>query len=469
MSRMISSRDYNVDEEIEENDFYVVSDMMTRIMDRVIETNNSGNQQVPQTPPSENYEDNPISENWDETDIFSNSTSFYSINNTNRVNRNLLNEFRMTDEISPVSNTINLLQVVNEIHRQQQERRQQESEQGFIDFEQEQEPIHSEQESEQEQEPETEGEKKVAESLREIMAIIFDNKEVIPSKDYLDMTNLLKLVYEIKDPIKLKEDIENIKYEYNELYDEFCSIMKDNKYYTERNVKLKRDNNALHKRLQKIFNKYINQKKKNIELKEDISDFKYENDRMWGTKFYYQNKLLKLAEKHPEVLDNNDKQEVAVIKKRKAMENPKSILDVLSPVKVNLTSLINGECKVNLEVQEAEELLGDLFKEDTVELEKNVITYVRLLDPDIIVENVPIIEKERIEELCKYLTNKKSINRLWKSRPKNIKIEVNHKTGLTTGRAIITFYTPTEASMAVRKSNNGFIDRKHKIKTFIKV
>ena len=91
------------------------------------------------------------------------------------------------------------------------------------------------------------------------------------------------------------------------------------------------------------------------------------------------------------------------------------------------------------------------------------------MDPIIVVENIPIINKEMCKQLCNYITNKRTSLRLWGARPSEINICLDSYTGKTTGKAYITFNTPKEASIAVRKSNGQNFDKVHNLKTYIKI
>jgi len=323
---------------------------------------------------------------------------------------------------------------------------------------------------------ETQEEKDIAESLREVMAIVFEHKDTMGSGDFLDATNLLKKVYEAKDPRKLKDEIKEFKKSYDELYDEYRVQLREaattEKYYSRRvsdlslsQIKLKKEN----KQQSKII---VTGKDKQLMLQEEVDhlealeqDYIKVNNDLWKTKFHYQKKLLKLAEEHPEVLSKQEKKEITTIKKRKTMEDRTAVLDTLSPVKVNLT-MKNGKCLMGIDIQEPDDQLEFLFGEET---EEGEVKIVKILDPIIVVENIPIINKEMCKQLCNYITNKRTSLRLWGARPSEINICLDSYTGKTTGKAYITFNTPKEASIAVRKSNGQNFDKVHNLKTYIKI
>ena len=179
-----------------------------------------------------------------------------------------------------------------------------------------------------------------AEALRTVMAIIFEKKDDLGDGDYLEMTNLLKKVYDTKDPVNLREELKTMEKYADDLYEEMCEKSRENRaenrYYIKLNAQLHAEQTCLKKAAE--FN-LVCQKTwidMNSDLKENIVDLKKDNDTLWDTKFYYQNKLLKLAEKHPEILSKEDLAEVETIKKRKAIPVSRDVLD--TPwVKVSLS------------------------------------------------------------------------------------------------------------------------------------
>ena len=179
-----------------------------------------------------------------------------------------------------------------------------------------------------------------AEALRTVMAIIFEKKDDLGDGDYLEMTNLLKKVYDTKDPVNLREELKTMEKYADDLYEEMCEKSRENRaenrYYIKLNAQLYAEQVNFKKAAE--FN-LVCQKTwidMNSDLKEDIVDLKKDNDVLWDTKFYYQNKLLKLAEKHPEILSKEDLAEVETIKKRKAIPVSRDVLD--TPwVKVSLS------------------------------------------------------------------------------------------------------------------------------------
>jgi hypothetical protein len=325
--------------------------------------------------------------------------------------------------------------------------------------------------------PETKEEKDIAESLREVMAIVFEHKDEMGDADFLDATNLLKKVYEAKDPRKLKEDCAFIKRDYDELYEEYCDLSRYEKTLQGRlrllsasETRYRKSVADYYRREKKMFETIVYMKDEAITLKEDINDLQYENERLWNTKFHYQNKLIKLDKEHPDILTEQDKKEVSTIKKRKAQQEP-AVLDSLSAVKVNL-SFKSGKCMVNLSIKEPECQLEYLFSpaegdETAANNERGGITYVKPLPPVVVVENLPIIEKERFLKLCQFLDNKRSIRRLWKNPPISIKLDIDSKTGRSTGKAYITFSSAEKASLAVRSSNGKKLDRRFILNTYI--
>jgi RNA recognition motif-containing protein len=323
---------------------------------------------------------------------------------------------------------------------------------------------------------ETQEEKDIAESLREVMAIVFEHKDTMGSGDFLDATNLLKKVYEAKDPRKLKDDIKEFKKSYEELYDEYREQLREaettEKYYSRRVSDLSQSQIQLKKENKQQIKIIVLGKKQQMILQEEVEhldalekDYIKVNDNLWKTKFYYQNKLLKLSKEHPEVLSKQEMKEITTIKKRKTLEDSTAVLDTLSPVKVNLT-MKNGKCLMGLDIQEPDDQLETLFAEET---EEGEVKIVKTLDPIIVVENIPIINKEMCKQLCNYITNKRTSLRLWGVRPREINICLDSDTGKTTGKAYITFNTPKEASIAVRKSNGQNFDKVHNLKTYIKI
>jgi len=323
---------------------------------------------------------------------------------------------------------------------------------------------------------ETQEEKDIAESLREVMAIVFEHKDTMGSGDFLDATNLLKKVYEAKDPRKLKDDIKEFKKSYDELYDEYREQLRESadteKYYsrrvsdiTHKHIQLEKE----HKHHSKII---VSLKKQQMILQDEVEhlealeqDYIKVNDELWKTKFYYQDKLLKMSEEHPEVMSKQEMKEITTIKKRKTMADTPAVLDSLSSVKVNLT-MKNGKCLMGLDIQESGDQLETLFGKETDEGEVKI---VKTLDPIIVVENIPIINKEMCKQLCDYIYNDRTSTRLWGVRPSVINICINSDTGKTTGKVYITFNTPKEASMAVRMSNGKNFDKVHNLKTYIKI
>ena len=303
------------------------------------------------------------------------------------------------------------------------------------------------------------------------MAIVFEHKDEMGDADFLDATNLLKKVYEAKDPRKLKEDCAFIKRDYDELYEEYCDLSRCEKTLRDRlrllsasEYRYRKSIADYYRREKKMFETIVSMKDEAISLKEDINDLQYENNRLWNTKFHYQNKLIKLDKEHPDILTEQDKKEVSTIKKRKAHQDPTSVLDSLSPVKVNL-SFKSGKCKVDLSIKEPECQLEYLFS--PTDNERGGITYVKPLPPVVVVENLPIIEKERFLKLCQFLDNKRSIRRLWKNPPISIKLDIDSKTGRSTGKAYITFSSAEKASLAVRSSNGKKLDRQFILNTYI--
>ena len=320
---------------------------------------------------------------------------------------------------------------------------------------------------------ETQAEKDIAESLRVVMAIIFENKDTMVDGDFLEATNLLKKVYEAKDPRKLKDDLVAQRVEYDDLYEEFCDISREKTYLQGRVRSVKHSEKYFKERLKESFTREeelcLNIKgldEKITVLKEDIKDRKYDNDCLWKTKFHYQNKFIKLAEEHPQVLDKKDHREVDIIKKRKAMSDPVAVLDSLPPVKVKCAVLNSGKCKIQLNVQESESPLCCLFKND---VEEGGVVFTKTLKPTIVVENIPVVSATHHKKLCDFMLNDHQVRRLWLTRPTAVDLELDTKTGKTTGRAFFTFNTPKEASMAIRKSNEQQLDKSHSIKTYMNI
>ena len=177
-----------------------------------------------------------------------------------------------------------------------------------------------------------------AEALRTVMAIIFEKKDDLGDGDYLEMTNLLKKVYDTKDPVNLREELKTMEKYADDLYEEMCEKSRENRaenrYYIKLNAQLHAEQVNFKKAAefnlacQKTWIDMNSDLKEDIvDLKEDIVDLKKDNDVLWDTKFYYQNKLLKLAEKHPEILSKEDLAEVNTIKKRKAKLDSHDVLD----------------------------------------------------------------------------------------------------------------------------------------------
>jgi len=171
---------------------------------------------------------------------------------------------------------------------------------------------------------EDKAEEECAEALRTVMAIIFERKNDLGDADYLEMTNLLKTVYETKDPRNLKQEISDLKDESASFYEEICERSKEfrvQKTYYINSIKslnttaLEQDKS--NRTLKMALDSHLDSQRA---LHEDISDLQYENSKLWKTKFHYQNKLISLSKKFPEILaDRETKKEIQTIKKRKSM------------------------------------------------------------------------------------------------------------------------------------------------------
>jgi hypothetical protein len=171
---------------------------------------------------------------------------------------------------------------------------------------------------------EDKAEEECAEALRTVMAIIFERKNDLGDADYLEMTNLLKTVYETKDPRNLKQEISDLRDESASYYEELCERSKEfrvQKTYYINSIKslnakvLEQD--KFNRTLKMALDSHLDSQRA---LHEDISDLKYENSKLWKTKFHYQNKLIALSKKFPEILEDIEtKKEIQTIKKRKSM------------------------------------------------------------------------------------------------------------------------------------------------------
>ena len=167
-------------------------------------------------------------------------------------------------------------------------------------------------------------EEECAEALRTVMAIIFERKSDLGDADYLEMTNLLKTVYETKDPRNLKQEISDLRDESASFYEEICERSKEfrvQKTYYINSIKslnakvLEQD--KFNRTLKMALDSHLDSQRA---LHEDISDLQYENSKLWKTKFRYQNKLISLSKKFPEILEDIEtKKEIQTIKKRKSM------------------------------------------------------------------------------------------------------------------------------------------------------
>ena len=171
---------------------------------------------------------------------------------------------------------------------------------------------------------EDKAEEECAEALRTVMAIIFERKSDLGDADYLEMTNLLKTVYETKDPRNLKQEISDLRDESASFYEEICERSKEfhvQKTYFINSIKslnakvLEQD--MSNRTLKMALDSHLDSQRA---LHEDISDLKYENGKLWKTKFHYQNRLIALSKKFPEILEDTEtKKEIQTIKKRKSM------------------------------------------------------------------------------------------------------------------------------------------------------
>ena len=171
---------------------------------------------------------------------------------------------------------------------------------------------------------EEKAEEECAEALRTVMAIIFERKNDLGDGDYLEMTNLLKTVYETKDPRNLKEEISDLRDESASYYEELCERSKefrDEKTYYINSIKsinaTLAEKDMSNRTLKMALDSHLDSQRA---LHEDISDLQYENSKLWKTKFRYQNKLISLSKKFPEILEDIEtKKEIQTIKKRKSM------------------------------------------------------------------------------------------------------------------------------------------------------
>mgnify|MGYP000212129896 CR=1 FL=1 len=171
---------------------------------------------------------------------------------------------------------------------------------------------------------EDKAEEECAEALRTVMAIIFERKNDLGDGDYLEMTNLLKTVYETKDPRNLKQEISDLRDESASFYEEICERSKEfhvQKTYFINSIKslnakvLEQD--ITNRTLKMALDSHLDSQRA---LHEDISDLQYENSKLWKTKFHYQNRLIALSKKFPEILEDTEtKKEIQTIKKRKSM------------------------------------------------------------------------------------------------------------------------------------------------------
>jgi len=171
---------------------------------------------------------------------------------------------------------------------------------------------------------EEKAEEECAEALRTVMAIIFERKNDLGDADYLEMTNLLKTVYETKDPRNLKHEISDLRDESASFYEELCERSKEfrvQKTYYINSIKsinaTLAEKDMSNRTLKTALDSHLDSQRA---LHEDISDLQYENSKLWKTKFRYQNKLIALSKKFPEILEDIEtKKEIQTIKKRKSM------------------------------------------------------------------------------------------------------------------------------------------------------
>ena len=204
-------------------------------------------------------------------------------------------------------------------------------------------------------------EEECAEALRTVMAIIFEHKQDLGDKDYLEATDLLKKVYEGKDPRNLRAELFEANQMTSDIYETVREARGENRYYRNLNTNLLKENECMKRRLTVQSDSIKTHLMGVASLREDIEDLKYENDRLWKTKFRYQNQLVNLGDDHPEVLGPQLKQEIATIKKRKNWKETPSVLDSMKKVRVKI-EYEGGTAKVNLEPCDYEPQLSILSK-----------------------------------------------------------------------------------------------------------
>jgi len=193
---------------------------------------------------------------------------------------------------------------------------------------------------------EEKAEEECAEALRTVMAIIFERKNDLGDGDYLEMTNLLKTVYETKDPRNLKEEISDLRDESASYYEELCERSKEfrvEKNYFINSIKSLNatvfEQDITNRTLKRALESHLDSQRA---LHEDISDLQYENSKLWKTKFHYQNKLITLSKKFPEILEDIEtKKEIQTIKKRKSMAATDDLL-----IATANTSSRRGPCRL---------------------------------------------------------------------------------------------------------------------------
>ena len=196
-----------------------------------------------------------------------------------------------------------------------------------------------------------------------------------------------------------------------------------------------------------------------------IGDYKYENNKLWRTKFFYQKRLVLFGEQYPEILEEYEKKEISRIKLRREIGVPVSLEDKFPYINVNISLDKDGKAIVDLKPKQ-ETIFGNLFDEENTDNYK--ITHIKSLKPIVVVNNVPIVYFEQFNELCSFLMNEKICKRLWNSKPDRVQLKINNEKTYSTGTVYLTFKSPKYASMAVRKSNRKLLDKKHRIYTYIK-
>jgi hypothetical protein len=204
-------------------------------------------------------------------------------------------------------------------------------------------------------------EEECAEALRTVMAIIFEHKQNLGDKDYLEATDLLKKVYEGKDPRNLRAELVEANQMTSEIYETVREARGENRYYRNLNTNLLKENESMKRRLTVQSDSIRAGLDYARKLHEDIEDLQYENGRLWKTKFRYQNQLVNLGDDHPEVLGPQLKQEIATIKKRKNWQETPAVLDSMKKVRVKI-SLEGDTAKVKLGLYDYEPQLSILSK-----------------------------------------------------------------------------------------------------------